>query len=90
VKCSKSVRFKKVFDVDLFIVSFVGVITKPDLVDAGSEPELIATITNNKIPLKKGYVCVRCRGQDALNKGMTLEHAIAVEEEYFATTEHFK
>jgi hypothetical protein len=69
---------------------FVGVITKPDLVDAGSEPELIATIMNKKIPLKKGYVCVRCRGQNALNKGTTLKQATADEEEYFATAEHFR
>lgn len=88
-KC-RPVFYYKCLDVYFFILFFAGVITKPDLVDRGSEQQLIDTIMNKKYQLKKGYVCVRCRGQDALMRGVTLEQAFAAEEKFFATEAHFK
>ncbi|XP_071608559.1 interferon-induced GTP-binding protein Mx-like isoform X1 [Heliangelus exortis] len=68
----------------------LGVLTKPDLVDRGAEESIINIIQNRVIPLKKGYMIVKCRGQqDVFNK---LALAIAIEQEriFFETHKHFR
>uniref|UniRef100_A0A3B3BAA8 Interferon-induced GTP-binding protein Mx n=1 Tax=Oryzias melastigma TaxID=30732 RepID=A0A3B3BAA8_ORYME len=45
----------------------LGILTKPDLVDKGTEENVVDIINNKAIPLKKGYMIVKCRVH-SLNK----------------------
>ncbi|KAI0218869.1 hypothetical protein LSAT2_029455 [Lamellibrachia satsuma] len=67
----------------------LGVVTKPDLIDAGTEKGLISIINNETYPLKKGYSCVRCRGQKAIDEGQTLAQAIQQDTDFFSIASHF-
>ena len=64
--------------------------TKPDLIDAGTEKGLISIINNETYPLKKGYSCVRCRGQKAIDEGQTLAQAIQQDTDFFSSAPHFR
>lgn len=51
----------------------LGILTKPDLVDKDKEKAIVDIVQNKFIPLKKGYMMVRCWDQsvsvtDAINK----------------------
>lgn len=72
--------------------AYTGVITKPDRVDSGAEQDLIDMLTNKKLSLAKGYVCVKCRSQKELDGGMTLQESLAAEQKFFASSmnKHFK
>ena len=63
---------------------------KPDLIDAGTKKGLIDIISNKTYPLEKGYSCVRCRGQKAINEGQTLAEAIQQDTDFFSNAPHFK
>ncbi|KAI0210027.1 Interferon-induced GTP-binding protein Mx2 [Lamellibrachia satsuma] len=65
------------------------VVTKPDLIDIGTEKGLIDIINNETYPLEKGYSCVRCRGQKAINDGQTLAEAIQQDTDFFSSAPHF-
>uniref|UniRef100_A0A3P9DLA0 Interferon-induced GTP-binding protein Mx n=1 Tax=Maylandia zebra TaxID=106582 RepID=A0A3P9DLA0_9CICH len=39
----------------------LGILTKPDLVDKGTEENVVKIVHNEVIPLKKGYMVVKCR-----------------------------
>lgn len=67
-----------------------GVITKPDLIDRGTESDLKAIINNEVFPLEKGYTVVKCRAQQSINEGQTLEEALMEEEDFFKNTPHFR
>ncbi|KAI0213370.1 Interferon-induced GTP-binding protein Mx2 [Lamellibrachia satsuma] len=67
----------------------LGVVTKPDLIDIGTEKGLIDIINNETYPLEKGYSCVRCRGQKAINEGQTLAEAIQQDTDFFSSAPHF-
>ncbi|KAF3855947.1 hypothetical protein F7725_016670 [Dissostichus mawsoni] len=41
----------------------LGIMTKPDLVDKGTEDSVVQIVHNEVFPLKKGYMIVKCRGQ---------------------------
>uniref|UniRef100_A0A4W6D5Y3 Interferon-induced GTP-binding protein Mx n=1 Tax=Lates calcarifer TaxID=8187 RepID=A0A4W6D5Y3_LATCA len=41
----------------------LGILTKPDLVDKGTEETVVDIVHNEVIHLKKGYMIVKCRGQ---------------------------
>ena len=62
-------------------------VTKPDLMDPGSEGELKAVVSNKRYPLKKGYTVVKCRGQQAIDNGQSLSEAMEEETAFF---EHHK
>jgi interferon-induced GTP-binding protein Mx len=64
-------------------VRTLGVLTKPDLVGAGSEAEVLAVLHNERKPLKLGYVMVKCRSQKELDSGVTPEEARAGELKFF-------
>lgn len=66
----------------------LGVVTKPDLVDPGAEHELIEVISNARYQLQRGYTLVKCRGQAAINSGISLREALAEERNYFASHPH--
>ncbi|KAJ8246757.1 hypothetical protein GJAV_G00255060 [Gymnothorax javanicus] len=68
----------------------LGVLTKPDLVDKGAEKNVVNTVNNLTVPLKKGYMIVKCRGQQDLNDNLTLEKAILNERIFFQDHPYFK
>ena len=64
--------------------------TKPDLIDPGTESELLAVLNNERYHLTKGYTCVKCRGQQKLDDRQTLQEAIEEEEKFFDRNKHFR
>ncbi|KAI1885201.1 hypothetical protein AGOR_G00217740 [Albula goreensis] len=68
----------------------LGVLTKPDLVDRGAEGTVVNTVNNLVINLKKGYMVVKCRGQQDINDNMTLDKAIQKERAFFEDHPHFR
>ncbi|KAH0624822.1 hypothetical protein JD844_032656 [Phrynosoma platyrhinos] len=61
----------------------LGIVTKPDLVDKGTEEEIVDIVHNHRVPLKKGYMIVKCRGQTDINKKLSLGDAIQNERRFF-------
>ena len=57
--------------------------TKPDLVDKGTEKTVVKTVHNKVIPLKKGYMVVRCRGQKEITGKVSLTEAMEREKAFF-------
>jgi len=68
----------------------ISVITKPDLVDKGAEDSVIQLLMNKTKKLKLLYHCIKCRGQQQLNKGITISQAIVSEKDFFSTTDPWK
>ncbi|NXS87080.1 MX protein, partial [Erpornis zantholeuca] len=68
----------------------IGVLTKPDLVDKGTEEGVIKVLQNRVIPLKKGYMIVRCRGQQDIHNKLTLAAAIQQERSFFESHKYFR
>ncbi|XP_027597756.1 interferon-induced GTP-binding protein Mx-like [Pipra filicauda] len=67
----------------------LGILTKPDLVDRGTEESIIRVMQNMVIPLKKGYMIVKCRGQQDIHNKVTLASAIQQERNFFASHRYF-
>ncbi|KFP26650.1 Interferon-induced GTP-binding protein Mx, partial [Colius striatus] len=67
----------------------LGILTKPDLVDRGTEETVIDIMNNRAIPLKKGYMIVKCRGQQDIQNNLALSDAIEQEKKFFETHKHF-
>ncbi|NWW46957.1 MX protein, partial [Pedionomus torquatus] len=67
----------------------LGILTKPDLVDKGTEESIIKILQNQVIPLKKGYMIVKCRGQQDIHKKMSLATAIQQERRFFENHKYF-
>ena len=61
----------------------IGVLTKADLVDQGGEEEVLSVLRNVRKPLKLGYVIVKNRSQAQLKIGLSLDNAMANEEDFF-------
>uniref|UniRef100_A0AAR2IV83 Interferon-induced GTP-binding protein Mx n=1 Tax=Pygocentrus nattereri TaxID=42514 RepID=A0AAR2IV83_PYGNA len=76
--------------VDPFGERTLGILTKPDLVDKGAEETVVSTVCNQVIPLKKGYMIVKCRGQQDINSNLSLAKAIQNERDFFEDNSHFK
>uniref|UniRef100_A0A8C3TD76 Uncharacterized protein n=1 Tax=Chelydra serpentina TaxID=8475 RepID=A0A8C3TD76_CHESE len=68
----------------------LGILTKPDLVDRGTESNVVDIVRNLSIPLKKGYMIVKCRGQQDIHDNLTLASAIQKEREFFEEHEYFR
>ncbi|NWW19178.1 MX protein, partial [Falcunculus frontatus] len=68
----------------------IGILTKPDLVDRGTEESVINIVRNRVIPLKKGYMIVKCRGQQDIHNRLTLAAAIQQERNFFESHGHFR
>ncbi|XP_032369867.1 interferon-induced GTP-binding protein Mx [Etheostoma spectabile] len=64
----------------------LGILTKPDLVDKGTEETVVDIVHNEVIHLKKGYMIVRCRGQKDITDKVSLTEAIEREKAFF--TDH--
>ncbi|XP_052004387.1 interferon-induced GTP-binding protein Mx-like [Xyrauchen texanus] len=76
--------------VDLTGQRTLGILTKPDLVDKGMEETVIRTVNNQVIPLLKGYMIVKCRGQQDINEKLTLVKALEKERQFFDEHAHFR
>lgn len=77
--------------VSFFYVNyFIGILTKPDLIDEGTEDETIDIVRNQRVPLKKGYMIVKCRGQSDLTNKLSLGDAIKKEREFFEEHKFFR
>ncbi|XP_073526938.1 interferon-induced GTP-binding protein Mx-like [Phyllobates terribilis] len=61
----------------------LGILTKPDLIDKGTEENIINVVNNNAIYLKKGYIIVKCRGQQEIQDKLSLKDAIEKEKNFF-------
>ncbi|XP_063249230.1 interferon-induced GTP-binding protein Mx-like isoform X2 [Prinia subflava] len=68
----------------------IGILTKPDLVDRGTEKAVVKILQNRVIPLKKGYMIVKCRGQQDIHDKLTLAAAIQQERQFFENHKHFR
>ncbi|XP_073524570.1 interferon-induced GTP-binding protein Mx-like isoform X2 [Phyllobates terribilis] len=67
----------------------IGVLTKPDLVDAGAEREVLRVVQNRVYSLRKGYMMVKCRGQREIQENTSHEKAVQNEKVFFEKHEHF-
>ncbi|XP_069492145.1 interferon-induced GTP-binding protein Mx3-like isoform X2 [Ambystoma mexicanum] len=67
----------------------LGILTKPDLVDKGTESTVVEVVKNNVIPLEKGYMIVKCRGQQDLHEKLSLTEAIEKEKRFFEDHKYF-
>ncbi|XP_041066625.1 interferon-induced GTP-binding protein Mx3-like isoform X2 [Carcharodon carcharias] len=68
----------------------LGILTKPDLVDKGTEANVVDIVHNIVVELRKGYMIVKCRGQKDINDHLTLDDAITNERSFFEDHEHFR
>ncbi|CAF95923.1 unnamed protein product, partial [Tetraodon nigroviridis] len=68
----------------------LGILTKPDLVDKGTEETVVDIVHNDVIHLKKGYMIVRCRGQKEITDKVSLSEASEKEKDFFRDHPHFQ
>lgn len=68
----------------------LGILTKPDLVDKGTEETVVDIVHNEVIHLFKGYMIVRCRGQKEINDRISLQEASDIEKAFFMDHKHFE
>ncbi|KAM6979539.1 interferon-induced GTP-binding protein Mx3-like [Aplochiton taeniatus] len=66
----------------------LGILTKPDLVDRGTEENVVDIVHNQVIQLTKGYMIVKCRGQKEITDGISLKEATEREKAFFMEHEH--
>lgn len=64
--------------------------TKPDLVDRGTESKVVDVAQNLVCHLKKGYMIVKCRGQQDIQNQVTLAEALQKERVFFEDHPHFR
>ncbi|KAG7463695.1 hypothetical protein MATL_G00179340 [Megalops atlanticus] len=67
----------------------LAILTKPDLVDKGTEKNVLDIVRNQVIPLSKGYIIVKCRGQKQINDRISLSEATKTERDFFRRHEYF-
>ncbi|XP_061583827.1 interferon-induced GTP-binding protein Mx-like [Cololabis saira] len=61
----------------------LGILTKPDLVDKGTEETVVEIVHNEVIQLNKGYMIVKCRGQKEITEKVSLTEATEREKDFF-------
>ncbi|XP_051047919.1 interferon-induced GTP-binding protein Mx2 [Phodopus roborovskii] len=67
----------------------IGILTKPDLVDRGTEDKVVDVVQNLVYHLKKGYMVVKCRGQQDVQEQLSLTEALEKEQAFFKEHPHF-
>ncbi|KAI7800934.1 putative interferon-induced GTP-binding protein Mx1, partial [Triplophysa rosa] len=67
----------------------LAILTKPDLIDRGAETDVLNIVQGKVIPLSKGYIIVRCRGQSDINNKIPLEKAKQTEIKFFRNHRYF-
>ncbi|KAM5333181.1 interferon-induced GTP-binding protein Mx1 [Glossophaga mutica] len=68
----------------------IGILTKPDLVDKGTEDKIVDVVRNLVCHLKKGYMIVKCRGQQDIQDKMSLARALCKEKAFFEEHPHYR
>nr|AFU81315.1 myxovirus (influenza virus) resistance 1 [Pithecia pithecia] len=68
----------------------IGILTKPDLVDKGTEDKVVDVVRNLVFHLKKGYMIVKCRGQQEIQDQLSLSEALEREEVFFEDHPYFR
>uniref|UniRef100_G1TLY6 Interferon-induced GTP-binding protein Mx2 n=1 Tax=Oryctolagus cuniculus TaxID=9986 RepID=G1TLY6_RABIT len=68
----------------------IGVLTKPDLVDRGTEKGVLQVAQNLTYHLKKGYMMVRCRAQQEVLNNLSCAEAAKREMQFFEVHPHFR
>ncbi|XP_069331037.1 interferon-induced GTP-binding protein Mx1 [Eulemur rufifrons] len=68
----------------------IGILTKPDLVDKGTEDKVVDVVRNLVCHLKKGYMIVKCRGQQDIQDRLSLAEALQREKAFFEDHAHFR
>ena len=63
----------------------IPVLTKPDLIDPGSEPDVLELLQTSR-QFQHGFYMVKNRGQASLDKGATIVDGLKEEQEYFQYT----
>ncbi|CAM4556480.1 unnamed protein product [Leuciscus chuanchicus] len=76
-------------DVDPDGYRTLAILTKPDLIDRGAESDVLNIVQGKVIPLSKGYIIVRCRGQSDINNKIPLSKAMEVEMNFFRNHRYF-
>ncbi|ORM40718.1 Vacuolar protein sorting-associated protein 1 [Babesia sp. Xinjiang] len=69
-------------------VRTLGVITKIDLMDRGSNA--VAMLQNDEVPLRLGYTGVKNRSQKDIAEGVTIKQALELERQYFSEHKIYK
>jgi dynamin 1-like protein len=59
----------------------IGVLTKCDLMDPGTDCSEV--LSNQLIPLRKGYIAVVNRGQKDINEDLTIQYGLEKEDKFF-------
>ncbi|XP_006156437.1 interferon-induced GTP-binding protein Mx1 [Tupaia chinensis] len=67
----------------------IGILTKPDLVDKGTEEKVVDVVRNLVCHLKKGYMIVKCRGQQDIQDRLSLAEALQREKVFFEEHPYF-
>ncbi|KAG1927673.1 interferon-induced GTP-binding protein Mx-like [Pimephales promelas] len=67
----------------------LAILTKPDLIDRGAEIDILNIVQGKVIPLSKGYIVVRCRGQSDINNRIPFDKAIEAELNFFRNHQYF-
>lgn len=68
----------------------IGILTKPDLVDKGTEEKVVDVVHNLVYELKKGYLIVKCRGQQDIQNQLSLDEALQKEKHFFQDHQYFR
>ncbi|CDQ91102.1 unnamed protein product [Oncorhynchus mykiss] len=68
----------------------LGILTKPDLVDKGTEETVVDIVHNEVIQLTKGYMIVKCRGQKEIMERVSLTEATEREKAFFKEHAHLR
>ncbi|XP_062944694.1 interferon-induced GTP-binding protein Mx1 [Cynocephalus volans] len=68
----------------------IGILTKPDLVDKGTEDKVVDVVRNLVYHLKKGYMIVKCRGQQDIQDQLSLATALQREKDFFEDHPQFR
>ena len=66
----------------------VGVLTKVDIMDAGTDA--VDVLNNRVIPLRRGYIAVKNRSQHAIQTSSTIREGLASEDQYFSTHPRYR
>jgi hypothetical protein len=68
----------------------IPVITKPDLIDKGAEGGVVDLLLGKKIQCNLGFHIVKCRGQEAVNNGVTMSECLIEEQKFFSKNSPWK
>ncbi|RXN38609.1 interferon-induced GTP-binding Mx3-like protein [Labeo rohita] len=77
-------------EVDPDGIRTVAILTKPDLIDKGTEKNILSVVHNQVIRLRKGYIMVKCRGQQQIDDEIPLEVAAQMERDFFQNHDYFR